>query len=138
VHRAVSEVQPHEVEIMRQRRADIMVRLDALLADNAVFVLPTVPDLAPLLRLRPADPVAFRERALALLCIAGLGGLPKVTLPFGTLHGRPIGPSLFAARERCNVAGPCRTAGGTVAGQTTSRHGRAKRSRSSTSAVGAR
>ncbi|MCA2987496.1 MAG: hypothetical protein O9319_06135 [Gemmatimonas sp.] len=73
---------------MRQRRADIMVRLDALLADNAVFVLPTVPDLAPLLRLRPADPVAFRERALALLCIAGLGGLPKVTLPFGTLHGR--------------------------------------------------
>lgn len=73
---------------MRQRRADIMVRLDALLADNAVFVLPTVPDLAPLLRLRPADPVAFRERALALLCIAGLGGLPEVTLPFGTLHGR--------------------------------------------------
>ena len=63
----MSEVQPHEVEIMRQRRADIMVRLDALLADNAVFVLPTVPDLAPLLRLRPADPVAFRERALALM-----------------------------------------------------------------------
>ncbi|MCA2990041.1 hypothetical protein [Gemmatimonas sp.] len=73
---------------MRQRRADIMVRLDALLADNAVFVLPTVPDLAPLLRLRPADPVAFRERAPALLCIAGLGGLPEVTLPFGTLDGR--------------------------------------------------
>ena len=83
---------------MRERRTDIMARLDALLADNAVLVLPTVPDIAPLLRLPPADTVAFRERALALLCIAGLGGLPQVTLPFGMLHGCPIGLSIVAAR----------------------------------------
>ena len=95
---AVAKVQPHEVELMRERRADIMARLDALLADNAVLLLPTVPDIAPLLRLPPADTVAFRERALALLCIAGLGGLPQVTLPFGTLHGCPIGLSIVAAR----------------------------------------
>lgn len=95
---AVSKVQPHEVEVMRERRADIVARLDALLAGNAVLLLPTVPDLAPLLRLPPAETVAFRERALAMLCIAGLGGLPQVTLPFGTLHGCPIGLSLIAAR----------------------------------------
>lgn len=95
---AVSKVQPHEVLGMRERRADIMARLDALLADNAVLLLPTVPDIAPLLRLPPADTIAFRERALALLCIAGLGGLPQVNLPFGTLHGCPIGLSLIAAR----------------------------------------
>jgi amidase len=95
---AVAKVQPHEVAIMRERRTDIMARLDALLTDNAVLMLPTVPDIAPRLRLPPADTVAFRERALALLCIAGLGGLPQVTLPFGTLHGCPIGLSVVAAR----------------------------------------
>ena len=95
---AVSKVQPHEVDVMREQRADIMARLDALLANNAVLLLPTVPDIAPLLRLPPADTIAFRERALALLCIAGLGGLPQVTLPFGTLHGCPIGLSIISAR----------------------------------------
>ena len=95
---AVAQVQPHEVAVMRERRVEIMARLDALLADNAVLVLPTVPDIAPLLRLPPADTVAFRERALAMLFIAGLGGLPQVNLPFGTLHGCPLGLSLIAAR----------------------------------------
>ena len=95
---AVSKVPPHEVELMRERRADIVARLDALLAHNAVLLLPTVPDIAPLLRLPPTETVAFREKALALLCIAGLGGLPQVNLPFGTLHGCPIGLSMIAAR----------------------------------------
>jgi len=95
---AVAQVQPHEVATMRERRVDIVARLDGLLVDNAVLLLPTVPDIAPLLRLPPAETVAFRERALALLCIAGLGGLPQVSLPFGTLNGCPIGLSMIAAR----------------------------------------
>ncbi len=95
---AVARVQAEEVASMRERRTAIVARLDALLADNAVLLLPTVPDIAPLLRLPPAETVAFRERALALLCIAGLGGLPQVNLPVGTLHGCPIGLSMIAAR----------------------------------------
>jgi amidase len=95
---AVAQVQPHEVAVMRARRAAIVARLDDLLANNAVLLLPTVPDIAPLLKLPPAETVAFRERALALLCIAGLGGLPQVNLPFGTLNGCPIGLSMVAAR----------------------------------------
>lgn len=95
---AVAQVQPHEVAVMRERRVGIAARLDDMLAGNAVLLLPTVPDIAPLLKLPPAETVAFRERALALLCIAGLGGLPQVNLPFGTLNGCPIGLSMIAAR----------------------------------------
>lgn len=95
---AVAQVQPHEVVVMRERRVGIAARLDDMLAGNAVLLLPTVPDIAPLLKLPPAETVAFRERALALLCIAGLGGLPQVNLPFGTLNGCPIGLSMIAAR----------------------------------------
>jgi len=95
---AVAQVQPHEVVVMRERRVGITARLDDMLAGNAVLLLPTVPDIAPLLKLPPAETVAFRERALALLCIAGLGGLPQVNLPFGTLNGCPIGLSMIAAR----------------------------------------
>ena len=95
---AVAQVQPHEVAVMRERRTAIVARLDDLLAENAVLLLPTVPDIAPRLKLPPAETVAFRERALALLCIAGLGGLPQVNLPFGTLQGCPIGLSMIAAR----------------------------------------
>jgi amidase len=95
---AVAQVQPHEVAVMRERREAIIARLDELLENNAVLLLPTVPDIAPLLRLPPAETVAFRERALAMLCIAGLGGLPQVNLPFGTLNGCPIGLSMIAAR----------------------------------------
>ena len=95
---AAAQVQPHDVAVMRGQREKIVARLDYMLADNAVLLLPTVPDIAPLLRLPPAETVAFRERALALLCIAGLGGLPQVSLPFGTLNGCPIGLSMIAAR----------------------------------------
>ena len=95
---AVAQVQPEEVAVMRERRVGIAARLDDMLAGNAVLLLPTVPDIAPLLKLPPAETVAFRERALALLCIAGLGGLPQVNLPFGTLNGCPIGLSMIAAR----------------------------------------
>jgi amidase len=68
------------------------------LTDDAILVVPTVPDIAPRLGLPPAETVAFRERALALLCTAGLGGLPQLTLPLATLDGCPLGLSLIAAR----------------------------------------
>ena len=72
--------------------------MDALLADNAVLVLPTVSDIAPLLNTPAAELDDFRARAMSLLCIAGLAGLPQVNLPLATLRGCPLGVSLVAAR----------------------------------------
>ncbi len=95
---AVAKSDPVQVARMRVVRDDIRSRLDALLAHNAVLMLPTMPDIAPLLQSPPDTTVAFRERALGLLCIAGLGGLPQVSLPLASLHGCPLGLSLIAAR----------------------------------------
>ena len=95
---AVAKSDPVQVEQMQIVRRNIRARLDGLLADNKVLVLPTMPDIAPLLNASPADTVAFRERSLALLCISGLGGLPQVSLPLATLNGCPIGLSLIASR----------------------------------------
>ncbi len=95
---AVAKSDPEQVARMRVVREDIRARLDAMLANNAVLILPTMPDIAPLLGASPADTVAFRERALGLLCIAGLAGLPQISLPFATMNGCPLGISLIAAR----------------------------------------
>ena len=95
---AASKVTMGEVAHMTRERARIQAHLDTLLADNAVLVLPTVPGAAPLRGLPLAETVTIRERSLALLCIAGLGGLPQVSLPMGTIDGCPVGLSLIAAR----------------------------------------
>ena len=42
--------------------------------------------------------VRFRQQAMNLLCIAGLAGLPQVSLPLATLDGLPLGLSLVGRR----------------------------------------
>jgi amidase len=97
---AVSRVEADEVRTMTVRRAEIAARLDALLGGDTVLLMPTVPDVAPKLALPPQETVAVRERMLAVLCVAGLGGLPQLSMPMGTVHGAPVGLSLIAGRGR--------------------------------------
>jgi len=95
---AVAQVRPHEVTLMQARRAAIAAHLASLLAGDTLLLMPTAPDVAPRLGLPPQETVAVRERMLALLCPAGLGGLPQLSLPLAQVHGLPIGLSLVAAR----------------------------------------
>lgn len=95
---AVESGAPYRLEHLQAQRARICRRLDALLAGNTILIMPTVPDIAPALGLPPQETVAVRERALALLCIAGLGGLPQLTLPLAMHRGCPLGLSLVAGR----------------------------------------
>ncbi len=95
---AVAKVSEAEFAQANGKRAEIAERMDALLVNNAVLLLPTMPDIAPLLQSPPDTTIAFRERAMGMLCIAGLAGLPQVSLPLGTLNGCPIGLSLLSAR----------------------------------------
>lgn len=93
-----STVTAEAMAAARQEREKIAAHLDALLGRNAVLVLPTVPDIAPVVNAPPASTDDFRARAMSLLCIAGLGGLPQLSLPYLTLDGCPLGVSLIAAR----------------------------------------
>ncbi len=93
-----STVAANDAAPARDKREDIARRMDELLADGAVLVLPTLPGIAPLRNTPPAEIDDFRSRAMSLLCIAGLARLPQLSLPLATLDGCPLGLSLVAAR----------------------------------------
>jgi amidase len=71
-----------------------------MLGDDGVIVLPTVPTIAPLVTASDAEMEDFRARALAMLCSAGLAGLPQISLPLAKLNGCPLGLSLIGPRGR--------------------------------------
>lgn len=93
-----STINAEDAAAAGRKREDIARRMDALLAADAVLVLPTVPGIAPPRNTPSAELDDFRSRAMGLLCIAGLARLPQVSLPLGTLGGCPLGLSLVARR----------------------------------------
>ena len=87
-----------EVEQMKPKREEVAQRMAGLLGDDAVLCLPTAPGIAPKLATPFGDLEAFRARAFALLCVAGLARLPQISLPLGTIQNCPLGLSLIAPR----------------------------------------
>ncbi|MBF9235216.1 amidase [Microvirga alba] len=70
-------------------------RLSALLGADSVLVLPTMPDVAPLLTDSEEALNDYRNKALNLLCLSVLSGLPQVSIPLASRHGAPLGISLM-------------------------------------------
>ncbi|PWC22795.1 amidase [Brenneria roseae subsp. roseae] len=68
------------------------------LAGNRILVLPTVPDIAPLLNANDADIEETRRLSHHLLAIAVLCGVPQVNLPLAQKEGAPLGISLIGPR----------------------------------------
>lgn len=67
------------------------------LVGEHVLVLPSASSVAPL----PGEAVqTIREATLNLTCIAGIGGLPAVSVPLQTAAGLPCGVCLVAAPGR--------------------------------------
>jgi amidase len=77
------------------RRTAFRAEIAETLGKDGFLVLPTVPGAAPLKAASFEEMQAYRERALRLLCIAGLSGFPQVTVPIGEVHGAPFGVSLL-------------------------------------------
>ncbi|MGX1307008.1 amidase [Amorphus suaedae] len=98
---AASQTDPDLLERAKVHRREITAHLDALLQPGTVMALPTVPRTAPE---RGGDvaviEVAYRHKAMNLLCVAGLAGLPQISLPLARHDGLPLGLSIVAARGR--------------------------------------
>ena len=82
----------------RARREEIARRMAEMLGGRAVLALPSAPGIALLRNSPPKVLDDLRARALPILSIAGLAGLPQVSLPLAKLDGCPLGLSLIAAR----------------------------------------
>lgn len=95
--RLASEVSDAAFEAAGAFRADIADRLRGLLGGNAILVLPSAPGAAPLKALPRDETVRYRNRALGILCIAGMGYLPQLSIPAAVSEGAPLGISLVAA-----------------------------------------
>ena len=66
-----------------------------LLGDDGVLLMPTMPDVAPLISADESGLESYRNRAIQMLCIAGLAGFPQLSLPLATRLGAPLGLSLL-------------------------------------------
>jgi amidase len=82
----------------RAARAAISRRLDALLADGALLIVPSAAGVAPRADATLGEHEAVRDRVIGITSIAGLGGLPQVSLPLARLAAGPLGLSVIAAR----------------------------------------
>ena len=93
-------ITPAQIAAAATRRRAITAHVETLLGDDGVICLPTSPRGAPL-RGTPVDQieVEYRNQAMRLLCIAGLTGLPQITLPMATAGGLPLGLSLIGTRN---------------------------------------
>lgn len=78
------------------RRETIRKRMAELMTEGTILCIPTAATPAPL---RDADDATFdrvRQRTLPLTCIAGLAGLPQISLPAGFAQDAPVGVSFIA------------------------------------------
>jgi amidase len=88
----VTDAQVAEAEGTRSR---FRQRLGDLLGANGVLLLPTMPDIAPLLSESEAALDGYRNRALNLLSLAGLAGFPQVSIPVVRRLEAPLGLSVL-------------------------------------------
>lgn len=72
--------------------------VDQALKHNGIVLLPTMPDIAPLRSAPETTLEDYRNKALSMLCIAGIAGLPQVNLPLANRLGSPLGLSLIGPR----------------------------------------
>jgi amidase len=90
-----SRVSKAEADAARQVRSAARGHIRDRVKPGTIVALPSAPCIAPRVD-TPADGLeSYRVRVMRLTCIAGLGGLPQVTIPVGTVSGCPVGLSLI-------------------------------------------
>ena len=86
-----------EADEARRVRVGVTSQLKSILQPGTLIVLPTTPTPPPE-RGTPDGPAlaAYRTRTLQNTCLAGLAGLPQISVPIGEADGYPVGLSFIA------------------------------------------
>ena len=91
----VTAEQASSATAFRQR---FTAHMESLLGDDGVLVMPTMPDIAPLKSTSEREIEDYRNRAIRMLCVSGLSGLPQISLPLASRDGAPLGLSILGPR----------------------------------------
>ena len=70
-------------------------RIRRIVQPGTILVLPSSPSIAPLVDAPHEVHESFRTRAMRMTCIAGLAGLPQISIPIGLVDGCPVGLSFI-------------------------------------------
>lgn len=95
-----STLKEEDVVQYQQKRRIIQQRMEKLLEDDGILIIPTAPGIAPLINLPTRELEVRRNQTFQLCCIAGLTGFPQVNLPLIILNGIPVGLSFIAGRNQ--------------------------------------
>jgi amidase len=92
---AAAKITQSEADAARRAHQAAGEKIRAQVAPGTVLALPSAPCIAPRLDTPAAELDSYRTRVMRLTCVAGLGGLPQVSIPVGTLAGCPVGLSFI-------------------------------------------
>jgi amidase len=92
---AAAKVGNAEADAARKVHAEARTHIHSLIKPGAIVALPSAPCIAPRIDATAQEQDAYRTRVMRLTCIAGLGGLPQVSIPAGTVAGCPVGLSFI-------------------------------------------
>jgi amidase len=98
--RWASTLKEEDIAQYQQKRRIIQQRMEKLLEDDGILIIPTAPGIAPLINLPTRELEVRRNQTFQLCCMAGLTGFPQVNLPLTTLNGIPVGLSFIAGRNQ--------------------------------------
>ena len=93
-----SKIDPSIAAQALDERIRIQDLLNSIL-DNKFLLIPTVADVAPFLSSTKNQLEDFRQKSFQLLCIAGLGGLPQISLPAVSSTEGALGISLVGPKD---------------------------------------
>jgi len=88
-------VTAQQAEQAKSKIAAIRARIQDLIAQDGVAVLPSSASTAPALNADPETVDAVRMRTMRITCVAGIGGLAQISIPLQTTQGKPYGVSLL-------------------------------------------
>lgn len=87
---------PQRAVLAGHAGAEVRAAIDEILPPGGVLVFATASGPAPLVDLDAEAKGRLRGQTIGMTCLAGLGGLPAVSLPLAEIDGLPIGLCIVA------------------------------------------